>query len=201
MIELLQNVGTWFVENMEMIKSIASLVAAFIMLAVLVIVLVHKKMISNVNHIVTELSKIVDDYKGVMTELDAMKSIIEKYDVTTNKSIEQMLNVENVDVQMLKKLNSVLDILALAYSTIKNDDIRLGIASIANTAKYIDPHNESMKRMESKKKELQKELQNKVSILDKVLPVKEALKVAPKETPKPTAEKPATKSKSEIRRC
>ena len=50
-----------------------------------------------------------------------------------------MLDVENVDTQIVKKLNYVIDILGLAYSTIKNDDIRLGITSIVNNAKYIEP--------------------------------------------------------------
>ena len=36
-------------------------------------------------------------------------------------------------------MNYVIDILGLAYSTIKNDDIRLGITSIVNNAKYIEP--------------------------------------------------------------
>lgn len=154
MIELFKNIGTWFVTNLEMIKTISSIIAVLIMLIVLVTVLVHKKMIAHVNSIVEGLSKIVEDYKSIMTELSSMKSTIEAYDVTTNKTIDEMSTVTNLDTQMLKKINSVLDILALAYSTIKNDEIRLGISSIVNYAKYLDPNRELITETENKLKSI-----------------------------------------------
>lgn len=193
MIELFNNIITWFVTNAQMIKTIAAVICAILLVIVLIIVLVHKKLISTVNTTVDELSKIVDDYKSVMTELEHMKQTIEQYDVTTNKSVDKMITVENVDTQLLKKINSVLDILALAYSTIKNDEIRLGITNIVNYAKYLDPTNELIKTAEINAKQTQKVLEQEAS---KVIAKIESKQVEKLDKPKKVETKETV-----IRRC
>lgn len=139
MIELFNNLGTWFTQNLEYIKTILMALVFIMATMILIVVFIHKKLASKVEVSVDKLKSIVDDYKHVIDELRTMEEIIKTYDITTNKSVDKMLDVENIDAQLLKKLNYVIDILGLAYSTIKNDDIRLGITSIVNNAKYIEP--------------------------------------------------------------
>lgn len=139
MIELFNNLGTWITQNLEYIKTTLMLLVFIMATMILIVVFIHKKLASKVEASVDKLKSIVDDYKRIMDELRTMEEIIKTYDVTTNKSVDKMVDVENIDAQLLKKLNYVIDILGLAYSTIKNDDIRLGITSIVNNAKYIEP--------------------------------------------------------------
>ena len=139
MIELFNNLGTWITQNLEYIKTVLMALVFIMSTMILIVVFVHKKLAAKVEVSVDKLKSIVDDYKHVIDELRTMEEIIKTYDITTNKSVNKMLDVENVDTQIVKKLNYVIDILGLAYSTIKNDDIRLGITSIVNNAKYIEP--------------------------------------------------------------
>lgn len=111
----------------------------------------NKKAVSDVKTAITDLSKIVDDYKDIRDELEKMKAVLSEYEVTTNKSVDKMINVQDVDTQLLKKINTVLDIMGLAYSTVKNDEIRVGIANLINYAKYLDPTNKLIQERETER--------------------------------------------------
>lgn len=148
MIELINNAIEWCLTNANKIHMIASLIGALISLAVVIIVFIHKKLVKQLNASVDKLTLMVEDYKQLMGKLESMETTIKNYDATAKESVEEMFNVEEVDLQMLKKLNSVLDVLGLAYSTITNDDIRLGITNIINYAKYLDPSNDLLKKRE-----------------------------------------------------
>lgn len=151
MIELVQNLGTWFVNNLEIIKTVAMIVSVLLTITSMIVILIYKKLVNKIDISVQDLSHIVDNYSQLMESVKQLHTIVGEYDSTTHESIDKMLNVENIDAQMLKKMNSILDILALAYSTIKNDEIRLGIASIVNYAKYLDPNNELLAAQEKAK--------------------------------------------------
>ena len=171
MIELIENIKTWFSANGSDIRTVLEICLVLIVSIVFVLTVKHKKTVAKIKSIVDNLTEIVDDYKTIMTNLSAMKDTIEKYDVTTNKTISKMTNVEDVDTQLLKKLNAVLDILALAYSTIKNDEVRLGIANTVNYAKYLDPTNELIKKREDERKFEETSKLNEVKEEPKIEPV------------------------------
>lgn len=187
MIELFTNIGTWFIENLELIRTVGSLVLSVLCIVTLIIMIAYKQVVTKIGVTVKDLQKIVDDYKDIGEELKVLDTIVKQYDGTTKESIDKMGDVEFIDGQVLEKLNHVIDILGLAYSTIKNDDIRLGITSIVNNAKYIDPLN-TLKEIRAKGEEVKKELEaiKQTPVVEqavaKLEPVKEELKENVKET-------------------
>lgn len=157
MIEILENAFTWVMENSDNIRLVFSIATFLFMIITAIVTIKHKNVVTKTQEQTAELNKIVTDYKQIITEFDNLHTNLEEYKNNTNLSIDKMIDVQNVDTDLIKKLNAVVDILGLAFSTSKNDAIRVGITNLVNEARQIDPNNAKLVN-----REIQRLVTNKV---------------------------------------
>lgn len=157
LIEILENAFTWVMENSDNIRLVFSIATFLFMIITAIVTIKHKNVVTKMQEQTAELNKIVTDYKQIITEFDNLRTNLEEYKNNTNLSIDKMIDVQNVDTDLIKKLNAVVDILGLAFSTSKNDAIRVGITNLVNEARQIDPNNAKLVN-----REIQRLVTNKV---------------------------------------
>ena len=183
MIEIFNNALAWVLENSDNIRLVLSIVTVIFMIITTVITIKHKNLVTKVQNNVTELSKVVTDYKKIIEEFDNLHEMLSKYELNTVLSVDKMTDVQDVDTDLIKKLNAVLDVLGLAFSTSKNDAIRIGITNVINEARRIDPNNAKLV-----KREIERMAHNAVKTETATIPV-ESTPVEPvKEIVKPVVD-------------
>jgi hypothetical protein len=193
-------IWTWVSINRDEVDLVIGAAIFVFVLVSQIFTIKNKKAVTEVKDVVAKLGEIVDDYADIRSELNKMKEVLDNYDVTTNKSVDKMINVQDIDTQLLKKLNTVLDIMGLAYSTVKNDEIRVGIANLINYAKYLDPTNKLIQERENertneRRQEAYARIKNNLkSNVEKLRKQHDA----PAETVQPTQPATPVKSKNDI---
>ena len=175
MIEIFNNALTWVLENSDNIRLIFSILSVIGTAVVMFVTFKHKKTVAKIQDSVNSMSKIVTDYNKIIEEFDNLHSKLKDYELNTNLSIDKMTDVQDVDTDLIKKINAILDVLGLAFSTSKNDAVRIGVATVINEAKQVDPNNAKLV-----KREIERLVKNKVAAMDipteKVEKVNEILK-------------------------
>lgn len=199
MSNLIHQVWNWISVNRDIIDLVVGAVILIVIIVFEIFSIKNKKIIDKMQSNIDKLSEAIKEYDALIIKLDEMGVTLSNYEGTTNKSINKMINVQDVDTQLLKKINTILDIMGLAYSTVKNDEVRLGIANMINYAKYLDPTN---KLIEEREKERQSErrkesyetiknnLRNKINQINK--------ESTEAQQPKPVAQSEKTQPKDNI---
>lgn len=154
MSNLIHQLWNWINGNRDIIDLVVGAVILIVIIVFEIFSIKNKTTIAKMQGTIEKLSDAIKEYDALIIKLDEMGVTLSNYEGTTNKSINKMINVQDVDTQLLKKINTILDIMGLAYSTVKNDEVRLGIANMINYAKYLDPTN---KLIEEREKERQSE--------------------------------------------
>ena len=154
MSNLIHQLWNWISTNRDIIDLVVGAVILIVIIVFEIFSIKNKTTIAKMQGTIEKLSDAIKEYDALIIKLDEMGVTLSNYEGTTNKSINKMINVQDVDTQLLKKINTILDIMGLAYSTVKNDEVRLGIANMINYAKYLDPTN---KLIEEREKERQSE--------------------------------------------
>lgn len=138
MIEIVQNIGSWLQANWQPILTALSTVD-LASIAGAIVLLIKSKKSSDGNTAETkklnenlektsELKKSVDDSVEANKEL----AVEVRYLKEENEHLKESNN------EILHKLSSVLDVMAVVYSTIRDDTIRTTVNNIITDAKYTE---------------------------------------------------------------
>lgn len=129
MIEFIRNIGQWFVEN----KNAIVIALSSIDFAALGTLLYH-------------IVKQRGEYKEGVTETKKLSDLLDKNE-TLNDEVKTLKN-ENEELKkdvgtikeqneiILNKMNAVLDVQSIVYSTIKDETTRVTVGNIINLAKH-----------------------------------------------------------------
>lgn len=138
MIEFFNNIWSWINENKETITVV--LTSTEFAAIVGIIITVWKNVISNRKNTLS-----VDSLKAVVSENTEVKNEV--------KAIGNELKVTSEDVKALAKtaeelsvvvssvndkMSCLLEALSIVYSTIRDDNVRVAVTALLNTAKYSD---------------------------------------------------------------
>lgn len=162
MIEFLKSCYQWVAENYEKIMMVlqssqfASLVAAGLLL--------WKNILSareNTNsskelkNAMNENNKMSDTVKAIKEENKTLKEqndvlikTVESFEDKFNTFTEQVnIKLESEQGVLVKKLNSIIDVQSIVYSTIRDDNVRGTINSILVNAKFDENEDETKKKL------------------------------------------------------
>lgn len=169
------SVWSWFIENKDAITAFfmsgqfASFIAALVML------------VKNIRQIKTNtkstetLNKCLEKNNEMSTEV---KTNNEKVEALTKenaglreelKSTEEKLQYENA--QLMEKMNAIIEVQSIVYSTIRDDSVRQTVNTILNNARYSDVN--TREKLQSQIDELKNTFDEKIAgvteIVDKAI--------------------------------
>ena len=132
----LENIGKWFVENKETILAVLTAIQSsglvgFIAWAVKSTkqVKLNTKTTETLNKSITR----VDSLNGEVTEMkDVNKTLIEKCDYLEN----QMNDLQNSMDILITKVDAIIEVQSVVYTTIKDDKTRATVNNLLTNAKY-----------------------------------------------------------------
>lgn len=134
------NVWQWFVENKDTITAFFMSGQAISFVAALVMLVKNlrgtkdnTKSSKTLNETLTNTNKMSD----AITTLDGnFKSLKEENDGLRKelKEVEEKLQITNEEIK--NKLNAIVDVQAIVYSTIRDDGVRQTVNTILNNARY-----------------------------------------------------------------
>ena len=132
----LENIGKWFVENKETILAVLTAIQSsgligFIAWAVKSTeqVKLNTKTTETLNKSIT----CVDGLNGEVTEMkDVNKALIEKCEYLEN----QMNDLQNSMDILLTKVDAMIEVQSVVYTTIKDDKTRATVNNLLTNAKY-----------------------------------------------------------------
>lgn len=171
MVEFFQNIGNWFVTNKDEIVLFftSSNFVAFITAIVMLIKHLKSNKINN------------DTNKALKTSLDATIAVandvinMREDSAAINEKISKLKEeVESVQKQtsdaldvLTQKLNAVLEVQSLVYSTIKDDTIRKNVTGILADAKYAETTTRAA--LEAEIDSLKKKVNEKIEVIKGVV--------------------------------
>lgn len=160
MVELIKNVGQWIAEHKDIIIATvtSSQFVGFITAIVMFIKQKHKiaentaqsKSLEDVIKENKDLTNKVDNLQNTINEQNKILADFKDYVVKNTKT-----NTEDVAI-MNEKLNSIIDASSVAWSTIRDEEVRKNVGNILTTAKYREAG--KLKDVQDKVVNLQKEL-------------------------------------------
>ena len=132
----LENIGKWFVENKETILAVLTAIQSSGLIGFIAWAVKSTKQVK-INTKTTEtLNKsitCVDSLNGEVTEMkDVNKTLIEKCDYLEN----QMNDLENSMDILITKIDAIIEVQSVVYTTIKDDKTRATVNNLLTNAKY-----------------------------------------------------------------
>lgn len=140
MVEFFQNVGKWFVDNKDSILLVLTSTnfATFISLIVLVVkqIFATKRSTVKVEGVTETLHK-TNELAENVTDVSKSTKITEDNVKNLQKELEQVNAKLNESLLfMQQKLDAMIDVQSIVYSTIRDDTIRQNVANTLNSAKF-----------------------------------------------------------------
>ena len=132
----LENIGKWFVENKETILAVLTAIQSSGLIGFIAWAVKSTKQVKLNTKTTETLNKsitCVDSLNGEVTEMkDVNKTLIEKCDYLEN----QMNNLENSMDILITKIDAIIEVQSVVYTTIKDDKTRATVNNLLTNAKY-----------------------------------------------------------------
>ena len=206
MMEFLTSCYQWVAENYEKIMMVlqstqfASLVAGAIFLWKTIVstkqntasskkldetVSKNNKMSENVVHIKNENEKLKE-------QNEALKSTVQNFETKFDEFVDKINDrLESEQAVLTKKLNAVIDVQSIVYSTIRDDNTRTAINSILTNAKFDETADETRQKLMQEVTDLKAKLAEE---MEKVKTMTEEASIKLEEIIEPKAEQTETDS-------
>lgn len=142
MIEFFQNIFNWFVENKDEIVLFFTSSNFIAFISAIVLFVKQIKTNKKGNLLSGQLKTSLDGSTKVVSDVVAMKEITDNTNAEVKK-LEDDLSSFKSDVfdtmdTLLTKLNAVVEVQSIVYSTLKDESMRKNINSILIDAKYAE---------------------------------------------------------------
>lgn len=132
----LENIGKWFVENKETILAVLTAIQSSGLIGFIAWAVKSTKQVKLNTKTTETLNKsitCVDSLNGEVTEMkDVNKVLIEKCDYLEN----QMNDLENSMDILITKIDAIIEVQSVVYTTIKDDKTRATVNNLLTNAKY-----------------------------------------------------------------
>ena len=132
----LENIGKWFVENKETILAVLTAIQSSGLIGFIAWAVKSTKQVKLNTQTTETLNKsitCVDGLNGEVAEMkDVNKTLIEKCDYLEN----QMNDLENSMDILLTKVDAMIEVQSVVYTTIKDDKTRATVNNLLTNAKY-----------------------------------------------------------------
>ena len=132
----LENIGKWFVENKETILAVLTAIQSSGLVGFIAWAVKSTKQVKLNTKTTETLNKsitCVDSLNGEVTEMkDVNKTLIEKCDYLEN----QMNDLENSMDILITKIDAIIEVQSVVYTTIKDDKTRATVNNLLTNAKY-----------------------------------------------------------------
>lgn len=165
------SVWSWFIENKDAITAFFMSGQAVSFVAALVMLIKNMSQVKTNTQSTTELNKTIEGTK-VANELTKKTNdnVIKLNDevktlVTNLNNTAERLNAENKD--LVNKMNSIIDVQSIVYSTIRDDQVRQTVNNILNNARYSDIN--TKEKLQAEIEELKKIFDDKIAGVTKTV--------------------------------
>lgn len=132
----LENIGKWFVENKETILAVLTAIQSSGLIGFIAWAVKSTKQVKLNTKTTETLNKsitCVDGLNGEVTEMkDVNKALIEKCEYLEN----QMNDLQNSMDILLTKVDAMIEVQSVVYTTIKDDKTRATVNNLLTNAKY-----------------------------------------------------------------
>ena len=132
----LENIGKWFVENKETILAVLTAIQSSGLIGFIAWAVKSTKQVKLNTKTTETLNKsitCVDGLNGEVAEMkDVNKVLIEKCDYLEN----QMNDLENSMDILITKIDAIIEVQSVVYTTIKDDKTRATVNNLLTNAKY-----------------------------------------------------------------
>ena len=132
----LENIGKWFVENKETILAVLTAIQSSGLIGFIAWAVKSTKQVKLNTKTTETLNKsitCVDSLNGEVAEMkDVNKVLIEKCDYLEN----QMNDLENSMDILITKIDAIIEVQSVVYTTIKDDKTRATVNNLLTNAKY-----------------------------------------------------------------
>lgn len=132
----LENIGKWFVENKETILAVLTAIQSSGLVGFIAWAVKSTKQVKLNTKTTETLNKsitCVDSLNGEVTEMkDVNKKLIEKCEYLEN----QMNDLQNSMDILLTKVDAMIEVQSVVYTTIKDDKTRATVNNLLTNAKY-----------------------------------------------------------------
>lgn len=132
----LENIGKWFVENKETILAVLTAIQSSGLIGFIAWAVKSTKQVKLNTKTTETLNKsitCVDSLNGEVTEMkDVNKALIEKCEYLEN----QMNDLQNSMDILLTKVDAIIEVQSVVYTTIKDDKTRATVNNLLTNAKY-----------------------------------------------------------------
>lgn len=132
----LENIGKWFVENKETILAVLTAIQSSGLVGFIAWAVKSTKQVKLNTKTTETLNKsitCVDGLNGEVAEMkDVNKTLIEKCDYLEN----QMNDLENSMDILITKIDAIIEVQSVVYTTIKDDKTRATVNNLLTNAKY-----------------------------------------------------------------
>ena len=132
----LENIGKWFVENKETILAVLTAIQSSGLIGFIAWAVKSTKQVKLNTKTTETLNKsitCVDSLNGEVAEMkDVNKVLIEKCDYLEN----QMNDLENSMDILITKVDAMIEVQSVVYTTIKDDKTRATVNNLLTNAKY-----------------------------------------------------------------
>lgn len=132
----LENIGKWFVENKETILAVLTAIQSSGLIGFIAWAVKSTKQVKLNTKTTETLNKsitCVDGLNGEVAEMrDANKVLIEKCEYLEN----QMNDLENSMDILITKIDAIIEVQSVVYTTIKDDKTRATVNNLLTNAKY-----------------------------------------------------------------
>lgn len=167
MVEFLQSIIDWVVINKDEILLFFTSGQFAALITSLVVLVKQLKANSGINNTNKELKVSLDEANAKITDMLVVKesSNNASKDVAKMKAevAEFKTEVEDSFDTILKKMNAILEVQSLVYSTVKDEHLRTMIASILTDAKFIETATRA--ELESQIEALKEQIKEKVAVI------------------------------------
>jgi hypothetical protein len=132
----LENIGKWFVENKETILAVLTAIQSSGLIGFIIWAVKSTKQVKLNTKTTETLNKsitCVDGLNGEVAEMkDVNKVLIEKCEYLEN----QMNDLENSMDILITKIDAIIEVQSVVYTTIKDDKTRATVNNLLTNAKY-----------------------------------------------------------------
>lgn len=132
----LENIGKWFVENKESILAVLTAIQSSGLIGFIAWAVKSTKQVKLNTKTTETLNKsitCVDGLNGEVAEMkDVNKTLIEKCDYLEN----QMNDLQNSMDILITKIDAIIEVQSVVYTTIKDDKTRATVNNLLTNAKY-----------------------------------------------------------------
>lgn len=140
MVELIRNVGQWFANNKDGIIAVVTSTQFVGFVSALIMLIKNKNATKENTAKSAKLDETIKENEKLTSKVNELQNCM----IEQNKILEEFknfaesnakTNAEDIAV-MQEKMNSIIDASSVAWSTIRDEEVRKNVSNILTTAKY-----------------------------------------------------------------